>query len=216
MFDALIWTHEMFILYISSRHPNASWEGTWKLLKTISNNTSKRNLFLCFQILHKNSKPSQTWRLEVSWSNKKLGCKGWTAASSKTPPSEAAGSFSKQPNVTCNSEAAPPREVRLAPQRHRPKRPPTVPREGICQCPIVHRRCKWSEKGKHYLGCSFVQAWSCRTKPAGFFCIASQAVLALEVSRWPLLRRQTTSWDVRSLLCRLACQQKLGILEGKM
>ena len=30
MFDALIWTHEMFILYISSRHPNASWEVMWK------------------------------------------------------------------------------------------------------------------------------------------------------------------------------------------
>lgn len=41
------------------------------------------------------------WKTMVQ---QEVGCKGWTAASSKTPPSEAAGSFPKQPNVTCNSE----------------------------------------------------------------------------------------------------------------
>lgn len=161
-------------------------------------------------ILHKNSKPSQTWRLEVNLVQQEVGCKGWTAASSKTPPSEAAGSFPKQPNVTCNSEL---HHLKRCVVRHT-----YTSLKGHVSPPRGHMpmsnctfevSCKWSGKTRE-VGQEFTWDASSRAGLELQNMHCQPGILTLEVSRLPLPRRQTTSFHVRSLLCRACLPTKAG------
>lgn len=165
MFDALIWTHQLFILYISSSHPNASWEGTWKLLKQYQTTPPKGTYFV-LSILHKNSKPSQTWRLEDDGPTR-----SWVQRLDRRLIKDSAFRgcrlFSEATQCDLQLRVAPPQKVRRAPHLHQPKRP-RFATERACAHVQLYIRSQLQVIRKNPGGWA-MQAWSCRT------CIASQA-----------------------------------------
>ena len=156
-------------------------------------------------ILHKNSKPSQTWRLEDDGPTR-----SWVQRLDRRLIKDSAFRgcrlFSEATQCDLQLRVAPPQKVRRAPHLHQPFKATFRHREGMCPCPIVHSKvsCKWDA--------SFVQAWSCRNKNCRILLHCQPGILALECLR-PY--RQTTSFHVRSFACRHCLPTKAGYFRGE-
>ena len=177
MFDALIWTHEMFILYISSRHPNAS---SWCLC--------------CRPRLRHGADPCSSWDTRTGWWWNWSWKRSHASASSQTWRLEDDGPtrswvqrldrrlikdsafrgcrlFFEATQCDLQLRVAPPRKVRRAPHLHQPKRPRFATERACAHVQLYIRRSVAS--GQKNQG---DWAWSCRT------CIASQAFWPWSVS----------------------------------